>query len=65
MLSLLHKNFLPITVSFIGGMMVTFGSSDTLLANTQVNYVPVDRPTPQRTQGGGSRYNLIIDLHLI
>ena len=45
--------------------MLTFGSSDTLLANTQVNYVPIDRPTPQRTQGGGSRFYLVTDLYLI
>jgi len=64
MLSLLHKKFLPISVIFIGGMMLTFGSSDTLLANTQANYDPVDRPTPQRTQGGGSRFHLITNIYL-
>ena len=44
--------------------MLTFGSSDTLLANTQANYDPVDRPTPQRTQGGGSRFHLTTNLYL-
>ena len=51
-------------------MMLTFGSSDTLLANTQVTntqvyYVPIYRPAPQRTQGGGSRFYLLTNLNLM
>ncbi len=50
-----YKNILPASIAFVGGMVFAVGQPETLLANNQVGYIPIDRPKPERTQGGGSR----------
>jgi hypothetical protein len=55
-----YKNILPASVAFIGGLILAVGQPELTLANDQVAYTPVDRPKPQRTQGGGSRLRLKI-----
>lgn len=50
-----YKNILPASIAFIGGMICAVGQPAQVLANNQVEYIPTDRPQPQRTQGGGSR----------
>ena len=54
------KNVLPASVAFIGGFILCVGQPEFTLANDQVSYTPIDRPKPQRTQGGGSRLRLKI-----
>jgi hypothetical protein len=53
-----YRNILPASVAFIGGFILCVGQPEFALANDQMSYTPIDRPRPQRTQGGGSRLRL-------
>jgi len=51
---LTYKNVFSVTIALIGGLVVAANQPD--VAITQ--YVPPQRPKPERTQGGGSRLKI-------
>ncbi|MEI6329196.1 MAG: hypothetical protein ACOYN8_02530 [Pseudanabaena sp.] len=56
---LTYKNMFPFTIALIGGLVVFANQPDVVIAQ----YVPPERPRPERTQGGGSRlHNLPIQI---
>ncbi len=61
MLLINYRNILPASIACIGGMILTFGQPEITFANDQTGYTPTDRPQPQRTQGGGSRFHPCIE----
>jgi hypothetical protein len=54
-----HKSILPALIAIIGGMICVVGQSPFNSVTSQdahnLAFTPTERPTPQRTQGGGSR----------
>ncbi len=61
MLLQMHKSILPALIAVIGGMICVVGQSQFNFVTSQDNrnlaFTPTERPKPQRTQGGGSRYH--------